>query len=337
MIIIEVGEIGRADCIQKYDKNITWLCSKDIVSADINTRSTNWFIKYIEELKCLDHKYDVVITDYSDNIIKCLESLKMKYALVVEYNFGSNLHELGIYKNLRNNMDTYPTIELSKGETLEVALQDIFKYDWVVDNNTTEMADSISPVVGEQDVDNDKSVEDIALSEVNTVTEEPTDFAIVNKNKLTLKQLIESDIDITESDVRDLKATTNKLKVAMLLQAKSRLNMVLKLSGILDKLYDELVSRIDASIETTDTASLLYTAEQISKALSDTNQFIMTLITNEKIQNFFIIDNSNVINISNDRVDINKREKIRKAAEIVIDNIDYFVQGDFDNIRNPNS
>ena len=50
----------------------------------------------------------------------------------------------------------------------------------------------------------------------------------------------------------------------------------------------------------------------------------------------YVKNNSNIINISNDRVDINKREKIRKAAEIVIDNIDYFSEGKFDKVKNPN-
>ena len=122
----------------------------------------------------------------------------------------------------------------------------------------------------------------------------------------------------------------------MLLQAKSRLNTVLKLCNVLDKLYDELVNRIDQSLTTTDTPSLMYTTDYIAKALSETNQFIMSLITNEKIQNFFIIDNSNIINITDNRVDIDKREKIRKAAEIVLDNADYFAAGEYDTVVNPN-
>ena len=61
------------------------------------------------------------------------------------------------------------------------------------------------------------------------------------------------------------------------------------------------------------------------------------MIPNEKIQNFFIIDNSNIINISDDRLSIDKREKIRKAAEIVLENTEYFASGDFDKIVDPNS
>ena len=164
-----------------------------------------------------------------------------------------------------------------------------------------------------------------------------TETKSVDKSKLTLQELIEQDINITEADIRELKSTTNKFKVALMLQAKSRLNTVLKLCDVLDKLYDELINRIDQSLTTTDTPSLMYTTEYISKALADTNQFIMSLITNEKIQNFFIIDNSNIININDNRVDIDKREKIRKAAEIVLDNADYFTNGQYDKIIDPNS
>ena len=168
----------------------------------------------------------------------------------------------------------------------------------------------------------------------NKVEETPP---AIDKKNLTLQELIEHDVDITEADIRDLKSTTNKFKVAMLLQAKSRLNTVLKLCNVLDKLYDELVDRIDQSLETTDTPSLMYTTDYIAKALSETNQFIMSLITNEKIQNFFIIDNSNIINITDNRVDIDKREKIRKAAEIVLDNADYFTAGQYDKVIDPNT
>lgn len=163
-----------------------------------------------------------------------------------------------------------------------------------------------------------------------------------NKNKLTFEQLLNEDVSITEADVRSLKETQNKLKVGMLLQAKNSLNRIMKLTKVLDKLYDELVDRIDMDLTNTDTASIMYTADYISKALQDTNKLIVDLISNDKIQNFFIIDNSQTLNIgdervvSNDRADINSREKIRKAAEIVLKNIDLFQQGNYTEMKNPN-
>ena len=164
-----------------------------------------------------------------------------------------------------------------------------------------------------------------------------------NKNKLTFEQLLNEDVSITEADVRSLKETQNKLKVGMLLQAKNSLNRILKLTNVLDKLYDELVDRIDTDLSTTDTASIMYTADYISKALQDTNKLIVDLISNDKIQNFFIIDNSQTLNIgdeqvvSNERADVNKREKVRKAAEIVLKNLDLLQQGNFTEMKNPNA
>ena len=158
-----------------------------------------------------------------------------------------------------------------------------------------------------------------------------------DKNKLTFEQLLDDEVVITEMDERSLKQTQNKLKAGMLLQAKNSLNRILKLTNVLDKLYDTLIDRIDVDIENTDTASIMYTADYISKALQDTNKLIMDLITNDKIQNFFIIDNSNNININNEsKLDANSREKIRNAATIILDNLDYFQNGEFDKIKDPN-
>ena len=103
-----------------------------------------------------------------------------------------------------------------------------------------------------------------------------------NNHELTFDDLVNKDVTITEADIRDLKSVENKLKVGMLLQAKTSLNRILKLSRTLDKLYDELVTRIDTDLTNTDTASLMYTADYISKALHDTNQFIVSLINNDK-------------------------------------------------------
>ena len=36
-------------------------------------------------------------------------------------------------------------------------------------------------------------------------------------------------------------------------------------------------------------------------------------------------------------VDIEQREKIRKATEIVMNNIDYFTNGEFSQMKNPNN
>ena len=172
-----------------------------------------------------------------------------------------------------------------------------------------------------------------------SINDKPTENLTIKDahHMKTLKDLIDDDSDLTDLDVIDLKKLQNKLKMGVLLQAKSMLSRVLKLTDILDKLYDELLNRIEDNITTTDTASLMYTTEYISKALSDTNQFIVSLVNNEKIQNFFIIDNSTVINTGNDTYDIDKRERIRKAAEIILNNYDNLVENNLDKVIDPNS
>ena len=239
------------------------------------------------------------------------DALKIEYKVVYPQNiskeeYDKNKQDYDMLKLQAQKVEAYV---IKDDETLEQTLKEDF--DWIV-------------------IEEPKDLQPIKNEIVNIDTAE--------RKPLTFKDLVENDnIEITDADIRDMKALTNKFKMTMLLQAKTRLKTVLKFCDVLDKLYDELVNRIDTSLTTTDTASLMYTADYIAKALNETNQFIMPLINNEKLQNFFIIDNSSVINISDSRVDINKREKIRKAAEIVLDNIDYFANGEYSNIINPNA
>lgn len=301
MLIIGFKGIGKTTIASKY--------SDKIIEIDPSTfrQDSNWPVNYIENIKGAILNYEIVIIPYIEEVILCLDALNIEYTLV--YPDETNKEK---YLPFWNEFDIFnksnkSKIILQKDETIEQALSQI--YDWII-------------------IEEDKN--DLVKSK-NDLVNIPE-----NKNKLSLDQLLNEDLEITEADVRDLKATQNKLKVGMLLQAKNSLNRVLKLSNVLDRLYDKLIDRIDNSLDTTDTASLMYTTEYIAKALNETNQFIVSLISNEKIQNFFIIDNSSVINVNDDRIDINSREKIRKAVEIVMDNIDYFEQGQYENMKNPN-
>ena len=253
---------------------------------------------YINDLKASLKHYDITIVKYDKILIKCLDTLSIDYRPVFSVN--DNIDDI---KNL--TVLGKDNIILEDYNELEFILNNIFHIY--------------------KGVDEPEVKEETALQET-TITQD-----------MTLEQLVKDNIEITNADTREFKMVQNKLKAGMILQAKSMLNRVLKLTTILDKLYDELLDRIDVSIGTSDTASLMYTTEYISKALSDTNQFIMSLINNEKIQNFFIVDNSKVINISDDRASIDKRQKVRKAVEIVMSNLDYFVEGDFNNIVDPNA
>lgn len=333
MVLVGFEDLGQYELSKKYSEKFNII---DESKYDKNDK--DWILTYIEDIKSSDSLYDVTYITYNYEVVSCLVVLNIKFKCI--YTGKHSDDDLDkVFSS--NKFDTF----LLENNTLEWYLSQ--HYDWVKleQQKNIEEQINIEPQTTKNEVDIEKekgTTNNIQPDNVDlnsccptckeSITQLPSD-----KNKLTLKQLLQDDVEITESDVRDLKATQNKLKVGMLLQAKSSLNRVLKLSNVLDKLYDEVLDRVDGSLTTTDTASLLYTTEYIAKALNDTNQFIMSLINNEKIQNFFVIDNSSVVNVGSiDSVDINKREKIRKAAEIVMDNIDYFVEGDFDKVRNPN-
>ena len=300
MLLIKYKNLDLSDFTSKYEDKVKFM----MPNKQDNIK--DWLIKFIEDVKKSISDNTIIIVDYVKELIMAFDVLKIEYKLVYPKIISNEEYELNKqeYDALKLKAQQVEAYVISNDSTLECIVKD--QFDWIHIDDKVIVADTSSPVV--------------------------------EKKPLTFRDLVENDnIEITDADIRDMKALTNKFKITMLLQAKTRLKTVLKFCDILDKLYDELVNRIDISLQTTDTASLMYTADYIAKALNETNQFIMPLINNEKLQNFFIIDNSSVINIKDSRVDINKREKIRKAAEIVLDNIDYFANGEYSNILNPNT
>ena len=299
MLLIKYKNLDLSDFTSKYEDKVKFM----MPNKQDNIK--DWLIKFIEDVKKSISDNTIIIVDYVKELIMAFDVLKIEYKLVYPKIISNEEYELNKqeYDALKLKAQQVEAYVISNDSTLECIVKD--QFDWIHIDDKVIVADTPS--------------------------------SVVEKKPLTFRDLVENDnIEITDADIRDMKALTNKFKITMLLQAKTRLKTVLKFCDILDKLYDELVNRIDISLQTTDTASLMYTADYIAKALNETNQFIMPLINNEKLQNFFIIDNSSVINIKDSRVDINKREKIRKAAEIVLDNIDYFANGEYSNILNPN-
>ena len=331
MLIIGFKDIDILSLTEKYPDKVVALEYK---SEKVNSEN---LISFIEIIKDSLANYDIVFIPYVNEIILCLDTLAIPYTVAYPTELDKekvekHKQEYEIFKGLALKHDN---LVINVGQSIEDVLKD--KFEWVKINNEKQEIKEENQIENQENKQDEKQETEKVEDKQDELAVIKTETKPVDKSKLTLQELIEQDIDITEADIRELKSTTNKFKVALMLQAKSRLNTVLKLCGVLDKLYDELINRIDQSLTTTDTPSLMYTTEYISKALADTNQFIMSLITNEKIQNFFIIDNSNIININDNRVDIDKREKIRKAAEIVLDNADYFTNGQYDKIIDPNS
>lgn len=305
MLLVKYKNLDVTDFVNKYKDKVK------VLTPNKNDNAKEWLIKFIEEVKKAILTNDIILVDYLKELIMGFDALKIEYKVVFPQNISKEEYDINKqdYDMLKLQAQKVEAYVIKDDETLEQTLKEDF--DWII----IEEPKDLQPIKNE-------------IVNIDTVERKP----------LTFKDLVENDsIEITDADIRDMKALTNKFKMTMLLQAKTRLKTVLKFCDVLDKLYDELVNRIDTSLTTTDTASLMYTADYIAKALNETNQFIMPLINNEKLQNFFIIDNSSVINISDSRVDINKREKIRKAAEIVLDNIDYFANGEYSNIINPNA
>ena len=321
MLIIGFDGIGIEQLVEKYPDYV--------VKLDFNPEeiTNDGLISFIELIKECQNRYDVVFIPYVNEVVLCLDTLAISIIVIYPTEMDKErITDLGKYNLFKALALKHNSLVLKVGETIEQSM--VGQFDWIKLN--------VEKEENQENKEESKEENKEVKEENQLVEKEINELPVVNKKKLTLKELVENDLEITEADVRELKSETNRFKVAMLLQAKSRLSMVLKLCDVLDKLYAELVDRIDLSLKTTDTPSLMYTADYVSKALADTNQFIMSLITNEKIQNFFIIDNSNVINITENRVDIDKREKIRKAAEIVIENVDYFSEGQYDKLVNPN-
>lgn len=276
--------------------------------------------------------FDDLFLKYNDNIN------------VVDLDYFKNLTDLdngypiNILEYLKGNCDNYDIIYIKFDSDLVAFLTAIKLKFGIIYNVADESEDNLN-------LFNSIACEKVILDESYGLGDYLSNFSWYNvdvnlipenhKTK-TLKDLIDDDSYLTNVDIQDVKLLQNKLKMGVLLQAKSMLNRVLKLTNILDKLYDELLTRIEGNISTTDTASLMYTTDYISKALNDTNQFIMTLVNNEKIQNFFIIDNSTIINTDTRNMDSEKREKLRRAAEIVLNNCEYLVDNKLDKIVNPN-
>lgn len=309
MLLVGLTGLGELELEQKYKEKFKIIHEQEYKYTDEQhtIKNIQYPINYIEAIKTNLNIYDIVYIYYSVEIVSCLSTLNISYDFVYDPQKTQNS---GYILNTLQSKNSGKLV-ITEDNTLEQQLSNIF--DWI------------------------KLIKEVPIQEQTaelTNVEQPENTTPVTN--LTMEQLVQDELEITEADVRDLKCVQNKLKVGLLLQAKNSLKRILKITNILDKLYDNLLDRIDESMATTDTASLMYTTEYLSKALSETNQFIMSLINNDKIQNFFIIDNSNVINVNNNMVDIEQREKIRKATEIVMNNIDYFTNGEFSQIKNPN-
>ena len=349
-------------------KSTVYLYKDNIIEIDIQLfdKNPHVIIDVINQIKIKMQEYEIVVINYHKEIVECLNALNITYILMYPDNLSSenslfNKEEIQFFINNQKEK-----LIINNNEEFKSYLK--AKYDWKSFNNNNEESidkdinivkneimsspiqeepiqeEPIQEVESENIEENlgekesiDNKIESIKTDSSDNENNKPIESNSTNHyNNLTMQDLLKEDTIISETDVRNLKVVENKLKIGMILQAKTSLNRILKLSTVLDKLYDELIDRIDTDLSNTDTASLMYTADYISKALNDNNQFILNLINNDKIKNFFIIDNSNIINVSDNSIDISKRDRIRRAVEIVLDNIDKFETGNLNDLKDPN-
>ena len=267
-----------------------------------NYTNNDWYITILQDIKKYLLEYEYVFVKYDAKLVQCIDVIHLKYTFINNK-----------FDNMCNEQNT--TL-ISTVDELKNLLLSVYKDSSINDTNHTENTLQSTNVI--------ESTDD-------------TNITVQKRSEITLQDIIDDNVQLNESFVREMKVIQDKLKAGMYIQAKSNLKRVLKLSNILDKLYDELLDRIETDISTTDTASLMYTTDFIVKALSETNNLIMSIINNEKIQNFFIIDNVNAISVSNNEVSLDQRERIRKAVSIVMSNLDHLKSGDLNKIVNPNT
>lgn len=267
-----------------------------------NYTNNDWYITILQDIKKYLLEYEYVFVKYDAKLVQCIDVIHLKYTFINNK-----------FDDMCNEQNT--TL-ISTVDELKNLLLSVYKDSSINDTNHTENTLQSTNVI--------ESTDD-------------TNITVQKRSEITLQDIIDDNVQLNESFVREMKVIQDKLKAGMYIQAKSNLKRVLKLSNILDKLYDELLDRIETDISTTDTASLMYTTDFIVKALSETNNLIMSIINNEKIQNFFIIDNVNAISVSNNEVSLDQRERIRKAVSIVMSNLDHLKSGDLNKIVNPNT
>ena len=278
------------------------------IDENIYNNDNNYPINYLEYIKECLQKYNIVFINYSDIYIY-LDGLKIKYNIIVPSKKYIEDAKFDKYRDILKTLKINDTVVLIDEDN--DLLQYLNKFINIKNKETNVLPDNI----------NNKS-------DNNSISE---------YKKLELEDIANDTRDLTDTDMREFKEIQNKLKIGMLLQAKNSLKRILKLSDMLDTLYDKAINKINDQIDDMTLNQIMATTQYISTSLKNTNDLIMTLITNEKVQNLFVIDNPSINITSNNANDIDSRSRIRKAVEIILNNYDAIENGDFINIKNPNN
>lgn len=361
MIVSAFAGVGKTTLAQMYKEdvidlesgNFKWLENDNIEESKGNKKIPNpkYPINYLEAIKKANLEYKVVLISQHDVIRKCLDAVKLDYTVVYpDINMKEEFIER--YKT-RGNNDNFINLITSKWESWISDLNLIHNHKKIVLSKGQYLSDFIDelglPKLNNQDnsitdnIEEDNKTEEI-IEEIVTDIVETVDKSVENPvvpvmNKdITISKMMEDGFYIDDLTMREFKIVENKVRAGMLIQAKNRLNRIDKLLDTLNKLEDELFNRIDDDISNLRTDRIMEMTKFISSLIKDTNDMVMSVIGNPKLQNFFIVDNSSNVTVEDTvGLDITKRKRIRHAVQVVLDNIDKVEDGSLEEIENPNN
>lgn len=156
---------------------------------------------------------------------------------------------------------------------------------------------------------------------------------------------------ISEGDLTQINTeeTKEQLKVFLLAEAKTQLNVCIKLINVLDMLQDKYSEKIVEYIaDNDDETAIEYLPKMITnitKQLANANEIINTVMSNEDIKNLMVINQDNrQINIGEgeDAVrtaieDPVSREKVRETVSKIFKMIEEETQKDYVDIDDNNT
>lgn len=350
MIVSAFAGVGKTTLAKKYGKdvidlesgNFKWLENGNTEATkgdNKRTQNPKYPINYLEAIKKANTEYKVVLISQHSIIRKCLDAVKLDYVLVYP-NIDMKDEFIQRYKN-RGNNENFINLILNNWDSWIYDLDNVQNHTKIVLNKGQYLTDFVVELGLEEKVEesiSDEIIEQVTDEIVDNVDNNVENLPQILGNKdITISDMMDDKFYIDDLTLREFKVVENKVRAGMLIQAKNRLTRVDKLLNTLNTLEDELFNRIEEDISTMRLDRIMETTKFISTLIKDTNDMIMSVIGNPKLQNFFIVDNSSNVTVEDTNgLDVVKRKKIRHAVQVVLENIDKVENGNLQDISNPN-
>lgn len=351
MIVSAFAGVGKTTLAKKYKGDVIdlesgdfkWL-NNDGTEASKGSRrgqNPNYPVNYLEAIKKANSQYKVVLISQHEIIRKCLDAVKLDYIIVYP---NKNIKEEFIqrYKDRGNNEKFIQLISQEWNNWIDALDKDTTHKKIVLNAGQylSDFAVELGLATVEELVDTipDAVIDEVTNEIVETVDKPVENRLQTNNKSLSITDMMNDNFYIDDLTLREFKVVENKVRAGMLIQAKNRLCRVDKLLGTLNKLEDTLFDRIENDIDSMRTDRVIEMTKFISSLIKDTNEMIMSVIGNPKLQNFFIVDNSSNINVDSksELGDVDRRKKIRHAVQVVLENLDKVEDGNVQEIQDPN-